>query len=68
MALVYADRVKETATTSGLTSFTLTGAAVGFRTFAAGVGSGNETHYVIQHDTNGTWEVGTGTVAGALAV
>jgi len=66
MALVFADRVKESSVTSGLGSFTLSGAGVGFHTFSAGVGSGNETHYVIQHETDGTWETGRGTIVGAL--
>lgn len=58
MALVIADRVKETTTTTGTGTLTLGGAATGFQTFAA-IGDGNSTYYTI---TNGTdWEIGIGT-------
>ena len=63
MALVLADRVKETTTTTGTGTITLAGAATGFQTFVAGVGDTNTTYYAIV-DANGTaWEVGLGTVA-----
>jgi hypothetical protein len=47
MALIIADRVKETATTTGTGTFTLGGAVTGFRTFNAGIGTGNTTYYCI---------------------
>jgi len=65
MAFVFADRVKETSTSVGLSSFTLDGAAAGFRTFQAGVGNGNQCFYAIENDSDSTWEVGIGTVSGA---
>lgn len=65
MPLVYADRVKETSTSVGLSSFVLDGAAPSFRTFAAGIGNGNQCYYVIENEMDNTWEVGIGTVAGA---
>lgn len=58
MALVIADRVKETTTTTGTGTLTLAGAATGFQTFAA-VGDGNSTYYTITDGTN--WEIGIGT-------
>jgi hypothetical protein len=58
MALVLADRVQETTTTSGTGSVTLAGAVAGFQSFAV-VGNGNTCYYAI---VNGSaWEVGIGT-------
>jgi hypothetical protein len=58
MALILADRVQETTTTTGTGTVTLAGAVSGFQSFAA-IGNGNSTYYTI---TNGTdWEVGIGT-------
>lgn len=65
MALVLADRVKETTTTSGTGTLTLDGAATGFQTFVAGVGDGNTCMYCISDGTN--WEVGIGTVTDAAS-
>ena len=65
MALVLKDRVKETTTSTGTGTINLAGAASGFQTFVAGVGSTNTTYYAIE-DANGTaWEVGLGTVTDA---
>ena len=62
MALVLADRVKETTVTTGTGVITLAGAVSGFQTFSAGVGNSNTTYYTIE-DANGTgWEVGLGTL------
>jgi hypothetical protein len=58
MALVLADRVKETTTTVGTGTYTLAGAATGFQSFAV-VGDGNTTYYVATDNTS--WEVGVGT-------
>ena len=67
MALVLADRVQETSTTTGTGTLTLAGAVSGYQTFSAGIGNGNTCYYTIQSDT-GAWEVGVGTVgAGTLA-
>lgn len=63
MALVYADRVKETTTTTGTGTLNLGGAATGFQGFVAGIGGGNTCIYCIEDGTN--WEVGVGTVTDA---
>jgi hypothetical protein len=58
MALVVADRVQETTTTTGTGTYTLSGAKDGFQSFAA-VGNGNTTYYACTDGTD--YEVGIGT-------
>jgi hypothetical protein len=58
MALVLADRVQETSTTTGTGTFTLDGAIAGYVSFAA-IGDGNTTYYTIVGGVQ--WEVGIGT-------
>lgn len=65
MALVVADRVKETTITTGTGTVTLLGASVGFQSFAAGVGNGNTTYYTIAEQSGSGWEVGLGTFTAA---
>ena len=60
MALILADRVQETTTTTGTGTVTLAGAVSGYQTFAA-VGDGNSTYYTIAGQTGSEWEVGIGT-------
>lgn len=60
MALVLADRVKETTTTTGTGTVTLAGAASGFRSFSV-IGNGNTTYYTIAGQGTSEWEVGLGT-------
>lgn len=60
MALVLADRVRETTTTAGTGTITLAGAVVGFQSFAA-IGNGNVTYYTIAGQGTAEWEVGIGT-------
>jgi hypothetical protein len=60
MALVLADRVKETTTTAGTGTVTLDGAATGFQSFAV-IGNSNTTFYTIAGQTSNEWEVGVGT-------
>ena len=64
MALVLADRVRETTTTTGTGTVTLLGAFTGYQSFAA-VGNGNTTYYTIAHQTLSEWEVGIGTYTSA---
>jgi len=64
MALILADRVKETSTTAGNGVFTLGGAATGFQSFAI-VGDGNTTYYCIAGQGTNEWEVGIGTYTSA---
>lgn len=57
---VYADRVKETTTTTGTGTYSLAGAQSGFQTFIAGAGNGSVVTYACDDGTN--WEVGEGTL------
>jgi len=59
MALVIADRVQETTTTTGTGTVTLGGASAGYQSFAV-IGNGNTTYYTITA-SSGNWEVGVGT-------
>ena len=58
MAIVLADRVKETTNTTGTGTLTLAGASSGFQSFAA-IGTGNQSFYCIVSGTD--WETGLGT-------
>lgn len=64
MALVLADRVRETTTTAGTGTVTLAGAVIGFQSFSA-VGNGNTTYYTIAGQGTSEWEVGIGTYTSA---
>ena len=61
MALVIADRVRETTTTTGTGTITLAGALSNFETFTANLSNSDTTYYSIVDNTNGTFEVGLGT-------
>ena len=58
MALVLADRVKETSTTTGTGTYTLAGAVSGFVSFGS-IGNGNTTYYACTLGAD--FEVGIGT-------
>ena len=63
MALIQADRVKETTATTGTSDFALAGASTGFQTFANGIGANNQCYYTC---TDGTaFEIGLGSLNGA---
>lgn len=59
MVLVVADRVQETTSTTGTSSYTLLGAEPGFQSFGDVMSNADTTYYAITDDTN--WEVGIGT-------
>jgi hypothetical protein len=60
MALVIADRVKVTTTTTGTGDLNLASASTGFQDFSV-VGDGNTTYYAISSALGSEWEVGIGT-------
>jgi len=61
MALVIADRVRETTTTTGTGTITLLGAVTNFETFTSNLSNSDTTYYAIVDHTNGAFEVGLGT-------
>jgi hypothetical protein len=63
MAFVINDRVKETTSTTGTSTVTLSGAQTGFQSFSSGIGSGNSTYYTIALANQ--WEVGIGSLTNA---
>lgn len=65
--MAYADRVKESSTSTGTGSLSLAGAASGFRTFAAGFTVGATMPYAIS-DALGNWEIGTGTLSASTTL
>lgn len=58
MARVHADLVKETSTTTGTGTYTLAGAASGYRAFSV-IGDGNKCYYRAKMGSD--WEIGLGT-------
>ncbi len=60
MALVLANRVRETCTSPGTGAVTLLGAVTGFQSFSI-IGNGNTTYYTISDQSGSRWEVGIGT-------
>jgi hypothetical protein len=63
MALVFADLVQETTSTTGVGTLTLTGAVAGFQTFGA-IGNANTTYYRIKSGNDSEVGIGTYTSAG----
>jgi hypothetical protein len=64
MAFVLADRVKDTTTTTGTGTVTLSGTApIGYVSFGTAIGNGNNTYYTITAGSE--WEVGIGTYTAA---
>lgn len=63
MALKYAPRVKQTTTTTGTGTYSLTGTVAGFQGFVVGVGDTNTTCYCCTDGLD--WEIGVGTVTDA---
>lgn len=60
MALVLADRVRQSTSTTGTGTITLSGSLSGFQTFSV-IGDGNTTYYTLTDVGSGDWEVGVGT-------
>ena len=63
MALVFADLVQETTSTTGVGTLTCTGAVAGFQTFAA-IGNANTTYYKIKSGNDSEVGIGTYTASG----
>ena len=63
MAFVINDRVKETTSTIGTSTVTLSGAQLGFQSFIDGIGASNSTYYTIA--LGNQWEVGIGSLTNA---
>ena len=61
MALIKSDRVKETSTSTGATTFALAGAGTGYRAFSSVCAIGDTFYYAISNQSNGEWEAGLGT-------
>ena len=65
---LYADRVKDTTTTTGTGDLTLSGTApTGYQTFNAAVGQGPRFYYAIV-SAGAEWEVGRGYLSGATTL
>lgn len=61
MALIKADRVKETTTTTGTGSFTLDGAVAGYKAFSSVMATGDICYYTAINQATNEWECGWGT-------
>jgi hypothetical protein len=69
MALVIADRVRDTSTTTGTGSFTISGSAPStYRTFSAVCATADTFPYFIASQTLNEWEVGLGTYSAANTI
>jgi hypothetical protein len=66
MAFITSDRVRDTSTTTGAGSITVSGTApVGYQTFSAVLTAADTFYYAIQGQTTSEWEVGVGTYSSA---
>jgi hypothetical protein len=69
MALVTADRVRDTSTTTGTSAFTVSGTApTGYRTFSAVCATNDTFLYFIAHQSANEWEVGVGTYSASNTI
>lgn len=66
--MIYADRVKESSTSTGLGNIILAGTLTGFRTFASIIAVGESFYYCIDGGTSGEWEVGIGVLTDATTL
>jgi hypothetical protein len=66
---VFKDRVKDSSTTTGTGSITLSGTApTGYQSFNTAFGTGNAFLYCIVDGTSGLWETGTGYLSTATTL
>jgi len=65
---MFANRVKETTSTTGTGSFTTTGAVSGFETFNTAFGLNFRFTYWARDETANTWETGIGYLSGATTL
>src|SRR6516162_3517378 len=68
MALVIADRVKETTITTGSSNLALLGPETSFQSFNSAIGVGNTTYYCVNNDSLNEWEVGIGTLTASTTL
>jgi hypothetical protein len=69
MALITADRVYDTSTTTGTGAFAVSGTAqTGYRTFSSVCSTSDTFYYTIQNASLGEWEVGLGTYSSANTI
>lgn len=68
MALIKADRVKETTATIGTGAFTLAGAVSTYRTFASVMAVNDTCYYTAINPATGEWETGQGCLTGSTTL
>ena len=68
MSNLFADRVKETSTTTGTGDFTLAGAVSQFSSFSSRYATSEPFYYAIVGQTGTEWEVGRGYLSGATTL
>jgi hypothetical protein len=66
--IYYGNRVRETSTTNGSGNIILSGAPVGYKTFATTFGAKKITYQIYRQDTNFEWEIGVGYVSSSGGV
>ena len=64
----FADRVKETSTTTGTSDITLAGAVSQFEAFSTNFATNDKFYYAIVGQTGTEWEVGHGHLSGATTL
>jgi hypothetical protein len=69
MALVIADRIKDTTTTTGTGTLTIANSApTGFRTFGSVMATNDICYYAISSNGGSEWEVGLGTLTSSTTL
>lgn len=68
MSNPFADRTKETSTTTGTGAFTLAGAVSQFEAFATNFAVNDPLFYTIAGQSGTEWEVGYGSLSGATTL